>query len=239
MLSALVLGFVAGLMATPHCLGMCGGFPLYLSGESSRGGAILRQTAFIGGKTSTYAFLGALASAFGAVVFKNSALMHGAPYLKLTLGLLVVLFGLTMLGLKLPKVGPANRIADTPFMSSLFSGLMGTPSPAAAGVLGLAVGFLPCPLPMGMLAVAAASHSVLYGIALMVGVGIGTAPSLMAVGLCGTGLNRRFSRVGMRAAGMVVLAIGLLMVGRAATNTRVGATHRPIPSCCAESSVAR
>jgi sulfite exporter TauE/SafE len=225
MLTALILGFTAGFAATPHCLGMCGGFPLYLASES-RGSTILRQASFIAGKTFTYAFMGALASAFGAAVLRHPALAHGAPYLKMLLGMLVTAFGLVMLGVRMPGVRIADRVAETGFVHSLIGGLMAIPSPAGAGILGLTVGFLPCPLPMGMLAVAAAVHRIPYGIALMTGVGLGTAPSLAAVGLCGAGLKQRFPSLGMKAAGVVVLIVGLLMLGRA-----LFAAHDPMPCC--------
>ncbi len=227
MLATFVVGFIAGLAGTPHCLGMCGGFPLYLS-SGSRGGTLLRQTAFIGGKTFTYAFLGALASAFGAAVLKHPALSHSGPYLKMVLGTLAMVFGLLMLGLRLPGTAVSERMAGIGFVDNLISGLMEIPSPAGAGILGLVVGFLPCPLPMGMLAVAAAVHHIPHGIALMAGVGLGTAPSLAAVGMCGVGVRRRFPRLGMKAAGAVVLIVGLLMVGRAIASVFA---HAPMPCC--------
>ena len=61
MLAAFLTGLVAGFLNTPHCLGMCGGFPLHLAKSSKKGKATLRQVLFVTGKTFTYVFLGAMA----------------------------------------------------------------------------------------------------------------------------------------------------------------------------------
>jgi sulfite exporter TauE/SafE len=117
----------------------------------------------------------------------------------------------------------------------MLGGLLNRPSPSSAFVLGLAVGFLPCPLPLGMLAIAAASHNVPTGIALMAGVGLGTAPGLLAVGLFGSGLNWKLKKTGMRTAGVIVSVIGLLTVCRAIGGIpRSHVVDSVVPSCCQE-----
>ena len=233
MWQALTIGLAAGIAATPHCLGMCGGFPLHLAKASRDRHALLRQLLFVLGKTLTYMFLGSLAAALGAVLLRDTPLKLAGPTLRILAGTITVVFGAAMLGIRLPSFKPLQRISDTPIVRSLFGSLLVTPTPAAALVLGLGVGFLPCPLPMAMLALAVAHHHVPFAILLMAGVGLGTAPGLLGVGLFGIGLDRRFRRVGMRAAGVVVILIGLLTLGRA-TNL-IPKTHTVdsvVPPCC-------
>lgn len=233
MWSAFLTGFVAGIATTPHCLGMCGGFPLHLSKSSGRGRLIPRQFLFVAGKAFTYVFLGALAASLGAIVFRNTSFSSYAPALRYAAGGITIVFGLAMLGFRLPSIGSLQGISDAGIVRSLFGGLFASPSPLAAFVLGLGVGFLPCPLPMGMLAVAAASHDLPTGMALMAGVGAGTAPGLLAVGLFGFGLNRGFARHGMRIAGVIVLVVGLLTVGRASgLLAHKGSGSHSAPVCC-------
>jgi sulfite exporter TauE/SafE len=233
LLEAFILGFGAGIAATPHCLGMCGGFPLYLAKSGGKGRAVSRQVLFVLGKSFTYVFLGVMAASLGVIVLKNTSLASIAPVLRIAAGVITLIFGLLMLGFRLPSIKPLQGIVETGFVRSLFGGLLVSPSPAAALCLGLGTGFLPCPLPMGMLAVAATSQNIFYAIALMAGVGLGTSPGLIAVGLFGIGLDRKFAKVGMRAAGIVVVAVGLLAIGRA---TGIISPHHPvnhaIPSCC-------
>lgn len=233
MWEAFVVGLVAGIAASPHCLGMCGGFPLHLAKPDGTRSPTLRQLMFVLGKAFTYVFLGALAGAIGVIIFKNPRIAPGATTLRLAAGSLTVLFGLIMLGFRLPPIKALQGIADTGIARALLGGLLDKPGPASAMALGIGVGFLPCPLPMGMLAVAAASHNVVHGMVLMAGVGLGSAPVLIAVGILGIGLSHRFTRVGIKAAGLVVLIIGLMTIGRAA-----GAIHgntavkHAAPGCC-------
>ena len=230
MLGALITGMIGGLLNTPHCLGMCGGFPMHLArnSKSGRGGA-LRQVLFVLGKSSTYMFLGAVAGALGVVVFKDTTLARAAPAMRLAAGVITLIFGLLMLGLKLPSIKPLQGIADAGLVRSILGGLFTSPSPAAAFALGIGAGFLPCPLPMGLLAVAALSHNVLHGIAIMGGLGLGTAPGLIAVGIVGVGIDRRFARLGMRAAGAVLIVIGVLTIVRV---TGGFFAHAAAPCCC-------
>lgn len=235
MWTSFLIGLGAGFAATPHCLGMCGGFPLHLSRASREGRVVLRQVLFVLGKMFTYAFLGTVAAALGVILLKDTAVAGLAPYLRVAAGLITVVFGLLMLGFRLPSIKPLQGIADAGIVRSFFGGVLVSPKPVAAFVLGLGVGFLPCPLPIGMLAVAAASHNIPHGIALMTGVGLGTAPGLLGVGLFGVGLDRKFAKVGMRAAGVVVLMIGLLTIGRATgVIAKPGAMSKAAPACCSQ-----
>ena len=70
----------------------------------------------------------------------------------------------------------------------------------------------------------------------MAGVGCGTAPGLLAAGLFGMGLSRRFTRLGMRAAGVFVLAIGLIVFGHAARAVLSSDSAANAPCCCREHS---
>ncbi len=277
MLTSFLLGLGAGIAAAPHCLGMCGGFPIHLakSPKSSAGRSIVRQLLFVGGKTLTYTFLGAMAAALGVVLFRDTRFSAWAPAMRIIAGSVTVLFGLVMLGVRLPRtkvlqsgvqscgdMGSASpecraqrgvskgglsggrasirstdraysALAGSVLARNIFGPLLVSPGPGAALALGLGVGFLPCPLPMGMLAAAAVSHSVRHGILLMMGVGLGTAPGLVAAGILGAGLDRRFRKVGMRAAGLVVLVIGLMTIGHATgVIATPHASHNPAPCCC-------
>ncbi len=211
-----------------------------LRGEIACGAqSLARLGLLVGGKCFTYVFLGAVAAWFGVIVFKNTTLSPAVPYVRLAAGVAIAVMGLSMIGVRLPK---AKRAGPPPhpflkggganFAHTCIAPLLRNRSGTSAFVLGLGVGFLPCPLPMGMLAIAAANHHVLSGIALMAGVGVGTAPGLMAVGLFGAGLNRKLARIGMQAAGVLVLAIGLLMFARAADALLRPNLPGNLPPCC-------
>lgn len=228
--TSFLLGATAGLAATPHCLAMCGGFPLHLA-RSPR--MFARQALFVAGKAFTYVFLGTLAASAGAVVFRDTRFAVLAPAMRLAVGVLTLALGLVMLGIRFPSFKAPHSTCDTGLVRSVFTGLLAGPGLMPAFVLGLAAGFLPCPLPMAMLAMSAASRDIATGMALMAGVGLGTAPGLIALGLFGIGLNKTFARVGVRAAGIVVVAIALLTIGRATGIVHANSPiDRAIPPCC-------
>jgi sulfite exporter TauE/SafE len=233
MLASFMLGFAAGIAATPHCLGMCGGFPLHLAKGPEKRDVLSNQFAFLAGKMFTYIFLGALASTIGKILLKNTGLAQFTPLVRIAAGVITVVFGLAMLGVRLPKLSLSNNLAALDFLNRIYSGLVALPTPASSFSLGLLVGFLPCPLPIGMLAVAAASHDIPSGLLIMAGVGLGTMPGLLMAGLFGTALFRRWSVVGMRAAGIIVILIGMFTIARVTGvihPTRAG--HGAVPSCC-------
>jgi sulfite exporter TauE/SafE len=71
--------------------------------------------------------------------------------------------------------------------------------------LGLALGFLPCGLLYAALATAASTASPLYGAMAMLCFGLGTVPSLVAVGMLGAAAGHRFRRGVTRLAPIVLL----------------------------------
>lgn len=240
MIVMFLLGLFGGLSATPHCLAMCGSFPLHLGRSTKKGSTVLRQLLFLTGKTCTYIFLGAVAGALGTVLFKDTAAARLIPTVRMTAGCLMLIFGISMLGFRLPSLR-SNRKATSEIviislLRGLFRGLLISPTPISSFILGLAVGYLPCPLPLGMLAVAAVSHSVVAGMIIMAGVGLGTSPGLLGLGLFGAGIfggaKQRSANTASRIAGVIVIIFALLTVLHAAgVNTPL---DRTIPSCCRE-----
>ena len=93
--------------ASVHCVGMCGGLALAVG--AARGsarwrvfaGQVLLQT----GKAATYAFLGALAGAFGGALVRHPLFGWTGRILTLVAGIAIVLAGLSLLGLRSTKGG--------------------------------------------------------------------------------------------------------------------------------------
>lgn len=181
----LPLIFVAGILGTAHCLGMCGPFAVTLgAAASSWSVAIGRQLAYSAGRVFTYGFLGAAAG------FCGSRLVHAWPtiinipaMLAIVAGILLVYQGLLATGW-LRKRGVNKGV--TPCLAG---GLLGhfLRQRGAAGVFlaGVFTGLLPCGLLYGMLALAMSTHSVWWGGATLVVFGLGTMPAMMLAGMSG------------------------------------------------------
>jgi len=209
-----VTGALAGLAAAPHCLGMCGGFPLHLSGGAKGYQVIARPLLFVLGKTFTYAFLGALGGFAGNVIVHSGIFSQSQRFLSYGAGAVMVVFGLAMLGVRLPRMPRGIGVQDSGLMSKVYGAFFVAPGRASSLCVGLAAGFLPCPITLALLVPAVASHQVFTGMAFMTGLGLGTAPPLLAAGIFGSALDRRLRVVGLRAAGIVVVAVGIILMVR-------------------------
>jgi uncharacterized protein len=220
-----IVGFITGLLATPHCAGMCGPFPLYLSRLTASGHPFIRQLLYILGKTFTYAFLGAVAGIFGEWLIQILFIGSHRMILGYILGGVMLAMGLVMLG-----VIPAFRISTasmetTSFITRIMSQFLHTPGASGSLLLGVFSGFLPCGVTIAGLAIAVSSHSAVWGMFTMLGLGLGTAPVLLAIGMSAVLLNARLRLIGLRFAGLLMLLVGIMTILRP-----TGILHTLIPS---------
>lgn len=194
MLSAVLAAFLAGLVGSPHCVGMCGGFAAACA-RPARGAALWHA-----GRLATYAALGALAGSFGAA-------LPGPAWLPAALAVpLLLWFSASLAGLV--PAGPA-RVAG---LARLGAALARRDGAGWRFLLGLATGLLPCGMVYAALAMAVAAGSPGGGALALLAFGIGTVPALalLAVAVRTLALRSVWSR---RAMAVLVLAAGLLSVG--------------------------
>ena len=212
--------FLAGLLGSVHCLGMCGG----ISGALTLGlPEPVRRSyvrllpyllAYNSGRIASYtvagAFLGLVGNQMAHVVTPQVALTVGrilSGLFMLALGLYIAgwwtgLMGLEKLGVKLWR-----------HMEPLGRGLLPPKGPLQALGLGLVWGWLPCGLVYSALAWSLVSGSALEGVRIMLAFGLGTLPMLLAMGTAARWLTQitRMQRV-RQAAGVVILFFGLYML---------------------------
>ena len=194
MIGFLSAAFVAGLVGSPHCIGMCGAFAVLCGGR-------IRDTAMWHvGRMTSYAVLGALAGAFGSLV-------PGPSWVAAVLSLgLMLWFAAGLAGLV-----PEPRLV-IPGLKRLGTALAGNPAPTMRYAFGVVNGLLPCGLVYATLAVPVAIGRPLEGALAMAVFGLGTTPLLSAVAL---GLRRvvaRDIRV-RRLVAAAVLAASLWSIG--------------------------
>lgn len=193
MLSAVTAAALAGLVGSPHCVGMCGSFAL------ACGGRLNHTAAWHAGKTLTYASLGALAGLAGESV-------PGPTWVATVVSAaLVVWFAAGLAGV-VPE--PGLRI---PGLTRLATRAARRGDLASRFVFGVANGLLPCGLVYAALGIAVASGDALTGGAAMTAFGLATMPALATFGL---GVRRLadYRPWTRRALAMVVLLAGLWVV---------------------------
>lgn len=201
----LLIGFTGGLLAFPHCVGMCGGFMVHVSGTEGRKQSLNAQLTWLAGKIVTYAFAGALAGFLGAkgtVLLQQTSLQNGLSYLA---GTIILLAGLSLLGLIPTKSATGNRS----LIATICRPVLVAPSPAGALGLGMITGLLPCPITIGFLAYAVQSGSVITGITTMSALGVGTIPPLLLLGGLRLASRPALKKWGASVSGILLIVLGM------------------------------
>jgi uncharacterized protein len=225
----LPLVFVAGILGTAHCLGMCGPFALAIgSGATGWSSALARQAAYTTGRVFTYGTLGAAAG------FGGTRLVHAWPTVVNIPAMLAIIAGalLTYQGLRATGLFPQWGVgrAVTPCLAGgLLGQFLGQRSSSGVFLAGVFTGFLPCGLLYGMLALAMSTHSVLGGGITMVVFGLGTAPAMMVAGLSGRLMGLATRRWLFAAAAWCLVATGVISVARGASFLSIG--DKPASGC--------
>jgi len=206
-------GFIAGLLGSAHCLGMCAGisglFAVNVEARSLASRLPLAIT-YNAGRILSYCILGAVVALFG------SALVDAIPRLagpvRLVSGIVMVLIGL-QIAFNWRLLQPVETMGAALWrrISPAAKGLVPvTTIPRALG-LGLLWGLLPCGLVYSVLLIAATSASPASGALTMAAFGIGTTPAMLMTGIGALQLSQFMSRRGTRlGAGLLIILVGLL-----------------------------
>jgi sulfite exporter TauE/SafE len=164
--------FLAGLVTSLHCAGMCGPLACGLMpvrGDRADGHAV--ATAYHVSRLAGYAALGALAGGIGQtpLTWVSQSVLRWLPWV------LVLFF--VALALRwdrhLPKIAALGRVTW-----KVQSWMRGRSRVQAATALGLATPLLPCGPLYFLVALAFLSGSMLRGVEVMLAFGLGTVPLL-------------------------------------------------------------
>lgn len=235
---------LGGLLMSLHCVGMCGpivigfsqafervrltirGQPL-ASGHSLRWGLAWDFLWYHAGRIWTYALLGFAAGWLGEGIRRSAALMGWRQAAGVSLGLLVVVSGIALLGI-VPGLSLERLVARCgasegrrrPMLATLLAGRGAAPRL----LLGVVMGFLPCGLVYAMLAVTATLPTPWHAAVGMVAFGLGTVPALTAVLLAMGAVPHRWRVQGMKLAAVLVIVSGAWLTARA--------WHTAPAACC-------
>ncbi len=199
------IAFLAGLLGSGHCLGMCGGL---VSGCFMRLGATARRpaayVAYHGARLAIYALVGAIAAGLGQVLLQTGRFGFAQGALQVVAGAVVIILGLDILG-RLPfSIGIG--FAPLAWSQRLFVAALERDPMRGALLAGAANGLMPCSLTMAMALKAATANGALQGAALMLAFGAGTLPSMLAVSVL-------FARLSVTARSRLLAAGAVLVIG--------------------------
>jgi sulfite exporter TauE/SafE len=209
--------FLAGLLGSSHCVGMCGGIAAALANGQPAAPAVRTLLPLVHGcgRILSYAAAGALAATLGVAALRQLADQHWSALLRLCAASVMIIIGLNL------ALAPWTPVAwlRTPerwgallwrrVMPVLSRRLPRAALPRALAA-GLLWGWLPCGLVYSALLAAATSGSPLRGALTMLAFGAGTVPAVAGVGYVGgRSWLRRASGGSRRLVGAVIVVCGL------------------------------
>jgi sulfite exporter TauE/SafE len=164
--------FVAGLVTSLHCVGMCGPLSCALMpGRGERADAPTISTVYHVSRLFGYSLLGACAGTFGRapLLWLSGAALRWLPWM-----LVLIFVGLALRWDRfLPKLAALGRLNW-----KLHAWMRGRSRVQAAAALGLATPLLPCGPLYFLVSLALLSGSAVRGVEVMLAFGLGTVPLL-------------------------------------------------------------
>jgi hypothetical protein len=248
--------FVASLLGSLHCAGMCGGvLALCFGSGPARGrGAVLVHAAYHGGRLATYSALGAASGALGAAFDLGGAALGVSRAAAVAAGAGMIGYG--VLGL-LRSAGVRSGCARLPggAEGALRRGLrraLSRPPLERAAAIGLLTGLLPCGWLYAFVIAAGGTGGPLRGAAAMAVFWSGTLPVMAALGAGLQGLLGPLRRHAPALSASILVAVGAFTVlgrvraptlaaigpapceatGDAAPAERIQAIREAGPPCC-------
>lgn len=215
-MSECLLALVGGLLGSAHCVGMCGGLVVQLTVRGQRPApAIGRQIVYGLGRVLTYSVMG-LAAGYAGLRLKHQFPDTTMPVAILTIigGVAFILVGCSTLGIRLwsRRQDSKNCSAAKPFAD-----LYGAANHTHIVLGGMMNGLLPCGLVYSFLAIAFATGNIWHGAAVMACFGLGTIPALATLGVGVAALPCKTRQHVMRAGGLAMIVVAILMVYRGGT----------------------
>jgi sulfite exporter TauE/SafE len=176
--AVLSTAFLAGLLGSGHCFGMCGGIAAGL-GAMSRGRAVVPALQFNLARLASYAVLGLIAA---TVLGGVSGLMPWARWLRLLTAVMILMIGLKFLfnfrGIEFIERGGAGlwkKILPFALKAGNRQDWIGRL------LLGFCWGFIPCGLVYTVLMTAASTANPTGGAVTMLAFGAGTLPAMLGL----------------------------------------------------------
>ena len=220
---SLISAFLVGLLGGGHCIGMCGGIvsavSMHLPNQTKNQPKILFLIAYNAGRILSYTLAGVLAGLLGASSFFLSHVLPIQHLLYFMSSLMLILLGLYLAGFwygitYIENAGRSLWEKLQPY-SKKFIPVQNLKQAFALGGLW---GWLPCGLVYSVLIAAIATGNALNGGLLMLAFGLGTLPTLLAMGMTAVKLKTTLQNVWVRrVSGLLVLGFGVVGILRLLT----------------------
>lgn len=209
---SLTAAFLVGLLGGGHCVGMCGGIvgavTMTLPGSKPKWPFLLSYNL---GRIGSYTLAGVVAGGVGASSFFLEQVLPIEKMLYALASLMLVLLGLYLAGIwrvltRLEAMGGKLWQHIQPYSRRLLPAR----TIAQSLLLGTLWGWLPCGLVYSVLVAAIATANPLQGGLLMLAFGLGTLPTLLAMGMAAVRLKSLLQNLWFRRlSGLAIAGFGL------------------------------
>jgi len=211
--------FIVGLLTGFHCIAMCGGFVVSYTAKNAQEGksSHLSHLAYGAGKLISYTAIGA---AFGLI----GGLITFTPLMRGVAGILAGLF-LVLFGLKMLNIFPILRKFSfhTPNFLAKFVGHESGSNHSSPFTIGLLNGLMiACGPLQAIYIMAAGTGSAVEGAKLLFVFGLGTLPVMLGFGYLTSYISSKMANKILRASGVIVILLGLIMLNRGLAVTGSG-----------------
>jgi hypothetical protein len=213
----LILLFLASLIGSAHCVGMCGPYVTLCAARIAPEGVpatsrVLARLLFNGGRVATYVAIGALVGAFGQILLAAGDRASLGGVVAIAAGAAAILFGVALAGWIRDPAGISSKLGVDALIRGGARSAFRAPPYLSGVLLGALQGAFPCALVYGAASRAAVAGSAPAGAAVMLVFGLGTVPAVFALSLVPSRLLRRVR--GWRWSGLLIAGVGILLVLR-------------------------
>lgn len=200
--------FVASLLGSLHCVGMCGPFALLAAADpNQRKSALIPTFAYSAGRLVTYSIVGFLFGLIGSALNQGTSFAPWQQTATYVAGGMMIAVGLIALArlwgvqIRLPRVfSPVQQ-----FLKRGFEKARSMPPFRRAFVIGALTTLMPCGWLYTFAITAAGTGSPLWGVAVMVVFWLGTVPIMSALML-------GFDRIGTSVQAVVPVMMATLVI---------------------------
>jgi hypothetical protein len=200
------LAFMAGVLGSGHCLGMCGAL---VSGYFMKAGPSRTYFPYFVyqlARIFVYTMVGFAAAALGVVLVSSGMFGKFQSILQMFIGTVVIILALGILGW-IPFQGsvrliPMNLLRRGYAESRTKGPILG------ATIAGLLNGLMPCPLTFAMAVKATSATTIMEGGLLMLTFGAGTLPTMLFVSLAFGKMSAHFRGLMLKSAALIMIVMG-------------------------------
>jgi len=197
------LAFIAGVLGSGHCLGMCGALVSGYFMNVGKNKSYLPYFAYQFARILVYIIIGLLAASLSAVLVSGGMVGKVQSILQMAIGTIVIILALGILGL-VPWQGSMKLLPMNWLRKGYASARTRGPLYGAI-IAGFLNGLMPCPLTFAMYVEATSASSVMEGGLLMLAFGAGTLPTMLFISFA-------FAKMGASLRGFMLKSAAIIMI---------------------------